>query len=1112
MVEHGRLRTQERKVATVLFADLADSTSLGERLDIEPLAQVMGAFHRVVCDAVERCEGSAEFVGDGVVAIFGAPTAIENHQGRALEAADLILDAIDRLNDRLVPSLGTPLGVRIGINTGDVLVDSGADLGVGAMASDAFNVAARLEQTARVGEIVVSERTLGPIRDRAVVDLGRLDITGRAQPIRAFVVSRAGSAEPVMAHEPRLVDREGEMATLTSLFDHVLTTAHSRIVTILGEAGIGKSVLLDAFVHNVTKETPMPVAVGVCRAFGKHGPLAPIGGLLESALQEPPGRRRLAELLGPGSERQVDALVRAFGPEDGEVEPGSTPGRAAQELTAAWRAVVTRLTADEPWLFAIEDIHWAEPETLDLIRAMVDAPGHGALIVVTARTELSPVWSLDAAAGSTITLEPLDPAGTRTLAASVNPEIERAPELARELHRLTEGNPFFTVEVMRSLSERSKPEDLSPRDIRGLAVPDSVQGVLADRIDRLDPVVKRVLHVASMIGREFFVAPIASVLDLERDALEAAIRDLIQRGLVETSTERGTPFRFVHALTRDVAYGSIPRRDLHGLHETVADWLESHPDEFQGDTAATIAFHLGQACASLDADWETTGAHVDAVHRRWVDWTVRAARRAITATAFTEAKRLARIAVDNAADDEQRVDALECLGNAHFFSYEGDDAWSVLTTAADLAATSEVRRMPDVATLYTRALASTVRWAGGVRHPPIPQELKNRIERASELLEPGDSVERVQLLTMVGFWPFATVGHCDTGLISEVEARTAALEAADMARRLGRVDLESAALDGLGSTHIFRGDYLAADDVTQRRCELFESLDDPWERGDLCAVAGWVAFERGRYDEALRWTTRGIDGAGDDYPSVALHCRNWRGLTRFRSGDWDGVLEELSMVEAASRPDGTLPPYTTPLAAAAALVHHLRNEEEQCDRLLRTLSPSDEAEGPPLSRWAEFVAPIVARRGDPDTAFEMIDCTAHRRASRLGQLFLARCHVVIESERFDRLGEFTSACRREATERGVIGLVPASLIAEGFGALNEGAWERAFEVFGRSRELAAQVGDPWWVGMSDIGLSEAALRLERIGIVRLHRSDAIQTFTRLGSVRELHRAGMLPVD
>ena len=1105
MVEHGRLRTQERKVATVLFADLAESTSLGERLDIEPLAQVMGAFHRAVRQAVEQREGVAEFVGDGVVAIFGAPVAVENHQGRALEAADAILDAIDALNRRLAPSLGAQLGVRIGVNTGDVLVDFTGDTGVGGMASDVFNVAARLERAARVGEIVVSERTLAAIRDRAVVDLGELSIAGREHPVRAFRVERAGSAGARGAAAVRLVGREREMAALHSALEEMLNTGESQTCVLVGEAGIGKSAVFEAFVEEVKCETPMPIARSDCRAFGSPGSLAPIVALLESALGEPPTRHRIAELLSGESAHHIDVLARAFGIRDGEPDFGSAPGRAAHDLAAAWKAVVGSLTADEPWLFAIEDVHWMEPEAVELVKVIGEARGAGVMVVATARPgQLTESWPEDATSIRMVPLGPLDEAGTRSVASSVNPGVEDARGTVSALHRMTEGNPFFVVELTRSLSELGSPSRISSQDLEDLGVPDSVQSVLADRIDRLDPQAKRVLQVASMVGREFFAAPIASVLDLEPATLESALERLRMRGMVESTRDPMMPLRFVHALTRDVAYGSIPRRDLHGLHETVAEWLESHADVVAGDPSAMIAFHLGQAYAAIAADWEATPAHADNVRRRWVSWSIKASRRAIAATAFTEAKRLAQLAVENACDDEQKVSALECLGNAHFYSYEGDEAWRVLTRAADLAAETGVRRLSDVATLYIRALASTVRWAGGVRHPPIPRELRDRISTAGEMLQPGDSVERVQLLTVVGFWPFATVGHPDTELITEVEARTAALEAADMARRLDRVDLESAALDGLGSTHIFRGDYRAADEVTRRRCDLYESLTDPWERGDLCAVASWVAFQRGRYDESIVWATRGVDIAGNDYPSVALHCRPWRGLARFRSGDWFGVLEDLSAVEAEAI--GGVAPYTTPLVAAAAFVHHLRGNDPETDRLLRALIPSDEPEGPELSRWAEFVAPIVARRGDPDTAFEMIDCTAHRRASRHGQLLIARCQVVIEARRWSRLDEFASYCRRQAAEHGVEALLPAVGVAEASCSLDSGTAETALEQFEASRDLADRLGDPWWTGMADLGLAETSARLGLGEQAVRHRSRAIETFTKLGSIRELDRA------
>jgi class 3 adenylate cyclase/tetratricopeptide (TPR) repeat protein len=1115
MADHGGLRTQERKVATVLFADIAGSTALGERLDIEPLGQVMGAFQRAVREAVERCDGSAEFVGDGVVAIFGAPRATEDHQGRALTAADLILDAIDQLNQRLVDRFGVSLGVRIGINTGEVLVDPSLDLRLGALAGDTFNVAARLEQSAGVGEVWASERTASAVGGRAMVDLGSLQVAGRERPVRAFRVGRAGTGGE-RPGRPALVGRQRELAVLAAAFDAVQSDGASRVVTVLGEAGIGKSALLDAFIEQVVRPLGANVASGACRAFGKAGALAPISRLLESALESPPDHDRLVRLLGADSDREASVLSRALGFDGTDGPAADAPGQAARDLAAAWRSVVAALTSGDPWVFTVEDLHWADPEALDLLRAVPSYARRGVLLVTTARPELegSDHWPLEPTAGEVLELPALDREATGELAVQVDPQVGRVPAYAGALHRLTEGNPFFVVELIRSISERSGVDGIAPLTERGIGIPDTVQGVLADRIDRLEADAKRVLQVASVIGREFFPEAVAFLLDLDTHGVSEIIEQLIERGMVEVAPDHLAPYRFVHALTRDVAYGSMPRRDLHGLHETIADWLEAHPDAYEGDPATVIAFHLGQACQSLEADWEASEEHVTSVERRWVDWTIRAARRAIDATGFTEARRLARVAIEQAADDRQRVDAMECLGNAHFYGYEGDAAWETLTEAADLAFAGELRAPEELAALYIRALESPVRWAGGMRHPPSPTELRARIVRAQELLPSGDSVERVRLLTVIGFWPYATVGHPDSDLIGLEEARAAAEEAADMAQRIGRIDLESAALDGLGSTHIFRGDYAAADEVVRRRCGLYEALVDPWEKGDMCAVTAWVAFHRARYTEAIEWAGRGIDEFEGDYPSIGLHCRDWRGLARLRLGDWDGLLEDLAVVESAA--GGGLPaPYATPLVAAGALVNHLRGDEGECDRLLRVLEASDhsgdvEGTDPLLARWAEYSAPILARRGDVDRAVDLIDRTTYRTASRMGQLLLARCLVVVEAAAWEQADEVVAACRRQSSELGTPVVDVGAWLVEAGRHAALGRWDSALAAADQAHRLAEHQSDRWLTGLAELGLAEAAFRLGDQDGARGHRERAADIFTRLGSVRELRRAHQLP--
>lgn len=1114
MADHEGLRTQERKVATVLFADIAGSTSLGEQLDIEPLGQVMGAFQDAVREAVERCDGTAEFVGDGVVAIFGAPRAAENHQGRALAAADLILDAIHQLNYRLVDRFAVSLGVRIGINTGEVLVDPSLDLRLGVLAGDTFNVAARLEQSAGVGEVWASERTMSAVGGRSMHDLGRLQVAGRAQPVRAFRVGRAGTGGERPGRPP-LVGRAQELAWLTAVLESVRSGGESRIVTVLGEAGIGKSALLDAFVEKAVRPREMLVAAGACRAFGKAGALAPIARLLESALGAPPDRDRLVGLLGIESDREAATLSRALGLDGTERPAAEAPGQAARDLAAAWRSVVAALTADHPWVFTVEDLHWADPEVRDLLRAVPGSARRGVLLVTTARPELEGTdhWPIDHAAGEVLELSSLDEEETGELAVRVDPQVGRVPAYAGALHRLTEGNPFFVVELIRSISEGGGVDGIAPQSERGMGIPDTVQGVLADRIDRLDRNAKRVLQVASVIGREFFPDAIAFLLDLDAGDVAEIIGQLTERRMVEVAPDHAAPYRFVHALTRDVAYASTPRRDLHGLHETFADWLEAYPEAYEGDPATVIAFHLGQACQSLDADWEASVEHVAAVKRRWVDWTIQAARRAIDATGFTEARRLARVAIEQAADDRQTVDAMECLGNAHFYSYEGDAAWVTLTGAADLAFEGDLRTPTELAALYIRALESPVRWAGGMRRPPNPDELWARIVRARELLPAGDSVERVRLLTVAGFWPYATVGHPDSGLIGVEEARSAAEDAADMAQRIGRIDLESGALDGLVSTFIFRGDYAAADEVMRRRCGLYDALVDPWEKGDMCAMTAWVAFQRARYDEAIEWASRGIDEFEGEYPSIGLHCRDWRGLAKLRLGDWDGLLEDLTVVESAA--NGGLPAlYATPLVGAAAFVNHLRGAESECDRLLRVLEAIDrshdvEVTDPILARWAEYTAPILARRGDVDRAFDLIDRTTYRRASRMGHLLLARCLVVLEAGAWEQADDVVDACHLQSSELGTPVVDAAARLVEAGRHAALGRWDAALASADHARRLAEQQSDPWLTGLAELGLAEVAAHLGDGEQLELRRRRAVEVFTRLGAVRELDRARRL---
>ena len=1101
------LESQERKVATVLFADIAGSTSLGEMFDVEPLGQIVGAFHSAVSDAVIRCGGHAEFVGDGVVAVFGAPIAAENHQGRALRASDLILDAIDALNETLLERHGVSLGVRIGVNTGDVLVDRSLDVDLGALAGDTFNVAARLQEAAGVGEVLATQRTVAFIRDRTLDDLGPVRIPGRSTPIRAYRVGRSGSYFAVAKALPELVGRHDQLAALESAMSEVRATGVSHAVTLIGEAGIGKSTLLEVFLGTVAAEAGTPVAFGACRAFGRGGALEPLTMLIESARPGVSIVEAVHSLLD--TDHQAATLTRALGlADDDHASPGA-PGSARRDLSEAWRALVSALTQDETWVLAIEDLHWADPELLELLLEGLSARGRGVLLITTARTEFltaGAAWPLDPGAKQVITVTPFEPGETATMASLLDPETDKVLGLGAALHRLTEGNPFFVTELVRSVSERGGFARMAGPGLEHLEVPDSVQGVLADRIDRLDQEDKKVLQVAAVIGREFWPPAVAALIDLDDAAVELAMTHLAARRMIEHSTAASTPCRFVHALTRDVAYASIPRRHLHRLHEKVAGWIQTHSIVHEADSAALVAFHLSQAGRFLESDWEADAEHILSVRRDAAQWSIIAARRAIAATALTEAKRLAHQAIEMAIDDQQRIDATECLGNAHVYGYEGDSAWEMLTRAADLAYGTGYRTASALAGMYISALESPVRWPGGMRHIPTPEQLRSRIDRALELLDRGDSTERVRLLTVMGFWPYATDGQEGTELIGSEDAQQSAREAADMARRLHRPDLESAALDGLASCHITAGDYGAADHVVQRRLQLYDSLTDSWERGDLCAMGGWVSFHTGHYKEGIEWTTRGIREFGDQYPGVALHCRTWRGLIRFRSGDWDGLLDDCAVIES-NLVDGIPPPYTTPLVAAAALVHHLRGAAAATDRLIALLDAYEKVDepphgDPPLSRWAEYLAHVVALRGDIELALAMLERTTWRRESRLGPLLHARCLVVAEGRLWDQIDELVETCRRQADERGTPAVLPAASWTRGESLFEQGDWNGACASFAEALGLAHDLGDPWMSAIASLGCARSLHAAGDIPAARESAQTAAETFRHLGSIRE----------
>lgn len=596
-LEGPALTAETRKVVTVLFADLAGSTSLTERLDPEEAREVVGKFYTVVQGVVEDWhEGTvANYLGDGVLAVFGLPAAHEDDPERAVRAGLAIQQAMPVLNTHLASSHGVQLGVRIGINTGEVVAQSGSTFQRDFLVSDAVTTAARLQQTVPTGTVVVGERTHRLTREAIDYrDLPPLPVKGKEAPLRAWA---AVAALPERAEVRRvtapLVGRHGELGILRSLYVRGRDAARVHLVTILGQPGVGKSRLLREFLAEVRPTDPAPLVLrGRGVAFGGqigyHALLDILrfqAGLLDTDSSDVV-RTKLAQWLEetlPGR-NLLQGLLLTFGAEDGE------PERIRRELFEAWQTLVTELAAARPVILAFEDAHWADEAVLDLIDMLVArATGVPLFIVCLARPELlerRPGWSGGRRNASSIDVEPLPPHEAEQLVGALGSQ-ELPADAVKMIAQRAEGNPLFVEELVRMMMEGSAP---------GAQIPDTVQAVLTARIDRLQPNERRALQAGSVIGRTFWPSAASAIAGLSEEEIAQALDALVTKEFIVArpkSTIAGeSEFAFRHILTRDVAYNLLPRTQRQRAHAQTARWIESRLLERQEEVIEILAEHL----------------------------------------------------------------------------------------------------------------------------------------------------------------------------------------------------------------------------------------------------------------------------------------------------------------------------------------------------------------------------------------------------------------------------------------------------------------------------------------------------------------------------------------
>jgi len=604
--------TEERKLVSLLFADVVDSTALGAQHDPEVVRSVMVRTFARMKEIAETHGGTVEkFIGDAVLVVFGVPRLHEDDAERAVRAALAMRDAVAELNR----GLRIALALRIGVNSGEVVAGVGADRQF-LVTGDAVNVAARLQQGADADEVVVGALTERLTRD-AIEYEPREPVTakGKTAPVPAFRALRARTAVPESHRDtPALVGRERELRQLLDAFARASNDRAGYLVTIVGNAGVGKSRLVEEALVRLAQQAEVHILKGRCLPYGAgitYWPLMEI--LREDAGIKPSDDRaaalaklgeRLAQLVSGDRLQAIQAriaLVLSLESPDAAL-PTVPAARIAVELSWGIRQYLEAIAASHPLVVVIDDLQWADPAALDVLAQLADRSSAVPLLLVcVARPELLEryaSWSSGRADASLLVLEPLDASDTRTLLARLLGIRDLPPLVGSLVLERSAGNPLFCEEFVRMLLEANHLELADGRrrakdSASDLPLPETIQAIVAARIDGLLPAEKTALRQASVIGERF----VLDELLVLGDELGATPEALLRKGffLADRDDPSGRSLRFKHLLIRDAAYAGLTKAERAELHERFADFQTRAAADRLIEYEEIIGYHLEQA-------------------------------------------------------------------------------------------------------------------------------------------------------------------------------------------------------------------------------------------------------------------------------------------------------------------------------------------------------------------------------------------------------------------------------------------------------------------------------------------------------------------------------------
>jgi class 3 adenylate cyclase/tetratricopeptide (TPR) repeat protein len=1007
---------EERKVVTVLFADLVGFTSRAERMDPEDVRALLGPYHERLRSELERFGGTVEkFIGDAVMALFGAPVAHEDDPERAVRAALEIRDWVREEED---------LQVRIAVTTGEALIalDARPEAGEGMASGDVVNTTARLQSAAPVNGVLVGEMTYLATRD--AIDYGEqpaVEAKGKSERIPVWEALQARSGVGVdLLRDVRtpLVGRDRELDALRNALARVRAERTPQLVTLVGVPGIGKSRLVYELMQIVERDAELiRWRQGRSLPYGEGVSFWPIAEIVkaEAGLLEGDGPeeaqaklRRAVEQVADGDAEWVEGhLRRVMGLEQEESLSG---GDRRAEAFAAWRRYFEGLADEGPLVLVFEDLHWADDGTLDFVDHLVDwASGVPIFVIGTSRPELLErrlSWGGGKPNALTLALTPLSDAETAKLVSQLSDTPVLDAEEQQRLLAHAGGNPLYAEQLVRMLRERGRSSEEQ--------LPETVQGIIAARLDGLSPEEKRLLQDAAVVGKVFWSGIVATLGDEDSSAATELLHGLERKEFVQrarrSSVAGETEYAFRHVLVRDVAYGQIPRAARSEKHLRAAEWIESLSRA--DDHAEMVAHHYGTAL-----EYARRAGLVDpALHERTRVALRDAGDRAMRLHALGAARRFYEAALQLCEPNTPgRPELLLAYGKTLPEEVGADE--TILEEAHEqLVAVGNLRAAAEAQVILT-----TIWWTRGRR-----DRVRYHLDQALDLVrEDAPSPSKAYVVANAARYAM---------LAGEYErAITVGAEALQMAEDLGLEELRGFVLARVGTARVLLGDRRGVEEL-ERSIEILSAINsvESWgallnlhtmhfEEGDLdtawalheqsCRLAERFGYEPGiEWERGERATYTYVLGRWDEAAALAddflsktdagmQHylegvVRNIRGHIRLARGDAQGARDDARRQLEHSRAAAEPQVLHVALAFHAWMLFEDGREQEAREVADELLDLWEEI-GPRGWSSALELAWILLTVGDASRYLALLD-----RQPRLTRWFeAARCAVVGEDVR-----------------------------------------------------------------------------------------------------------------